>query len=78
MGSALGLVITALLTIYGSCKVIWPGILLDREEASADGAPTPQQLSESRIQGIVLLAFGIIGLYAILTWDGTPPEFIGV
>lgn len=35
-------------------------------------------LSESRWQGIVMPGFGAVALYAILTWDGTPAEFIGV
>jgi hypothetical protein len=78
MGIAIGLTISIGLTVTGLCKVIWPAVLVEREAGGAGGPPTPEELRQSRWHGIVILAFGVIGLYAILTWDGTPAEFIGV
>ena len=78
MEYALGLIVGSLVTLVGLSKAIWPGWLIDRDEIPPGGEPTAAQLSQSRTQGLVMLAFGAILLYALLTWDGTPAEFIGV
>lgn len=78
MNVAVGLLIAASISIAGLIKVVWPEVLLDREADFEGRTPTSNELWQSRRDGMVMLAFGVIGLYAILTWDGTPPEFIGV
>jgi hypothetical protein len=78
MGIALGLTISTVISLVGLAKIIWPGWWIDREPENAGGAPTENELRQSRWQGVVMIAFGLTGLYAILTWDGTPAEFIGV
>lgn len=78
MNIAISLLIASSITVVGLIKVVRPAMLLDREADAGSGPPTPDELRQSRWHGIVMLAFGAIGLYAILTWDGTPAEFIGV
>jgi hypothetical protein len=78
MNIAISLAIATLISLVGAIKVIWPAMLIDREADAGNGEPTPEELRRSRWHGMVMLAFGVIGLYAILTWDGTPAEFIGV
>lgn len=78
MDLALPLVIVSLLLAVGACKAIHPVMFLDSDAEREAGAPTPKALAESRWQGFIMLAFGVVVLYAILTSDGGPPEFIGV
>jgi hypothetical protein len=78
MAVAFGLTISTALAVTGLCKVIWPAWLIDRDAADESAPPTPKEIRQSRWHGIIMLAFAAIGLYAILTWDGTPAEFIGV
>ncbi len=78
MNIAVGLTIATSLTVAGLTKVVWPEVLIDRESDAPSGPPTAAELRQSFWHGIVMLVFGVIGLYAILTWDGTPAEFFPV
>ncbi len=75
---AVGLAISTSLTVAGLIKIVWPATLIDRDSVAPGDPPTAAELRQSRNHGLVMVAFGVIGLYAILTWDGTPAEFFPV
>jgi hypothetical protein len=61
--------------VTGFIGTFWPALIhsLDTENASA-GPPSPQQLRTMRVSSLVMFLMGCIGIYAVLTWDGTPPD----
>jgi hypothetical protein len=63
------------LLIGGFTGTFWPALIhsLDTENDSAS-APSPDQLWKVRIGCIVMFLMGCVGIYAVLTWDGTPPD----
>ena len=67
--------ILGLLLLGGVAGLVAPAMVweLDTENRGL-GPPTPTDLRGVRITGIVMIAMACIGLYAVLTSNGQPPE----
>jgi hypothetical protein len=72
MSNAFGLLITGLLLVTGAVGIVSPGTLCDLESGVdiAPGPPSTQRLREMRIQCVIMVVMGCIGIYAILTAVG--------
>jgi len=76
----IGLLVFGGLTAGGFAGIFWRALIhsLDTENDStandSTAAPSPQQLWAVRISSVVMFLMGCVGLYAVLTWDGTPPD----
>jgi len=70
-----GLFVFGSFAVGGFTGIFWPALIhsLDTENDSTV-APSSQQLWAVRISSVMMFLLGCIGLYALLTWDGTPPE----
>jgi len=64
------------LVVGGFTGTVWPALFhsLDTENESTGAPPSPQQLWAVRVNCAVMFLIGCAGLYAVLTWDGTPPD----
>ena len=76
LNTLLGLFVFGALLVGGFTATFWPALIhsLDTENDSTSAPPSSQQLWTVRISSLVMFLFGCAGVYAILTWDGTPPE----
>ena len=72
MANAFGLLITGLLLVTGAVGIVSPGTLCDLEHGVdvPPGPPSEQRLREMRMQFIIMVVLGCIGIYAILTAVG--------
>jgi uncharacterized protein YjeT (DUF2065 family) len=76
MNQPLWLTVSIACIAAGGCTLLWPKSVSHFQE-DAETSPS-QAIREVRIGGGFLLFFGLALLYALLTWDGKPAEFIGV
>ena len=72
----LPLLVFGVLVFGGFTGTFWPALIhsLDTENDSVTVAPSPQKLWTVRIGSVVAFLMGCAGLYAFLTWDGTPAD----
>jgi hypothetical protein len=72
MLDAFGLLITGILLVTGAIGIVSPGTLCDLESGPdiPPGPPSDQRLREMRIQCLVMVILGCVGIYAILTAVG--------
>lgn len=70
------LFISGVFLIGGFIGIFWPGLIhsLDTENASSTDPPSSQQLWTVRISSLLMFLMGCIGIYAVLTSDGTPAD----
>jgi len=71
-----GLLVSGLFLVAGFVGIFWPTLIhsLDTENDSTSTSHAPQQLWAIRISSLVMFLLGCAGIYAILTWDGTPAD----
>jgi uncharacterized protein YjeT (DUF2065 family) len=76
MNTALGLAVSIVCILVGAATLFFPQMVSHLQE---DTETTPEQaLREVRFGGGFLFLFGWALLYAVLTANGQPAEFIGV
>ena len=62
------------LILGGFTGIFWPAFVYSLNTDNESNIPSLRRRCPVRIGSFVMFLMGCIGLYAFVTWDGTPPD----